>query len=31
MGEHINHHCGLCVTHTLHDAYSFIKLSLIHI
>ena len=25
MGEHINHHCGLCVTHTLHDAYSFIK------
>ena len=25
MGEHINHNCGLCVTHTLHDAYSFIK------
>ena len=25
MGEHISHHCGLCVTHTLHDAYSFIK------
>ena len=25
MEEHISHHCGLCVTHTLHDAYSFIK------
>ena len=25
MGEHISHHCGLCVTHTLHDAYSFIR------
>ena len=25
MGEHVSHHCGLCVTHTLHDAYSFIK------
>ena len=25
MGEHLSHHCGLCVTHTLHDAYSFIK------
>ena len=25
MSEHINHNCGLCVTHTLHDAYSFIR------
>ena len=25
MLEEINHNCGLCVAHTLHDAYSFIK------
>ncbi len=25
MSEEINHNCGLCVAHTLHDTYSFIK------
>ncbi|MDO8460535.1 MAG: hypothetical protein Q7S74_05475, partial [Nanoarchaeota archaeon] len=25
MGEEVEHNCGLCVTHTLHDVYSFIK------
>jgi len=25
MGEGLSHNCGLCVTHSLHDAYSFIK------
>ncbi len=25
MGEVIEHNCGLCVAHTLHDTYSFIK------
>ncbi len=25
MPEDISHNCGLCVTHTLHDAYSVIK------
>lgn len=25
MGDDIKHNCGLCVAHTLHDAYSFIK------
>jgi len=25
MSEEVNHNCGLCVTHTLHDAHSFIR------
>ena len=25
MGEVIEHNCGLCVAHTLHDTYSFIN------
>ena len=25
MGELVSHNCGLCVAHTLHDAYSFIR------
>lgn len=25
MGEFVSHNCGLCVAHTLHDAYSFIR------
>ena len=25
MSEEISHNCGLCVAHTLHDAYSMIK------
>jgi len=25
MSENIRHNCGLCVAHTLHDVYSFIK------
>lgn len=25
MSEEVSHNCGLCVAHTLHDAYSFIK------
>jgi amidophosphoribosyltransferase len=29
MGDVIEHNCGICVTHTLHDVYAFIK-SLAH-
>ena len=29
MGE-VRHNCGLCITHTLHDAYNFLEKSLQH-